>query len=573
MLSASTRSALTGRWAISRDAYLVLAPTSIVSVVLAEATTFQAQELGGWLVASAGGYAVFCSILYMAHKTLFRNRHVTPAPIWWIFALGLAAGAIKGSATAIISIFLNLDDNVREAVTSRMFAAGLLGLFGVPGVALIMNSIGEFRYKRAELIAEQILIESKELQGQDVIAQMSTQLRTSIESDLGLLMDDLKNSLEEKIGEESSWQLIADDLRSTAKETVRDMSHKLWGRDVQHIPDINLVDITKAMIATSAFPLRLILPVLVLSAITQTIKDYGIDGLIFRMLLLSFTTAVSFGLGMSAIHRWPKYRYQIYVFALISAVTLPPIYGVFLLGDVVDQHFLGISLTIAIWIPMLAMTCGLIDTALKQRQEILDGLQSQIDKSRVRAISENNETIRLSNDMAKYLHGNLQSRLMASAFAIEAAGNAHDSKTLSAEIEKARQSIATPFDQFTSQELGTVSTQLSRLLAMWEGVLTTKIEFTGSEVNVSIIDTRNIVHVVEEAFSNALRHGLATEATIVMNSTSNEIALAVIDNGIGPRAGDPGLGSSLFNSIAGSNWSLSRGPEGIGAKLNLQITK
>jgi anti-sigma regulatory factor (Ser/Thr protein kinase) len=95
----------------------------------------------------------------------------------------------------------------------------------------------------------------------------------------------------------------------------------------------------------------------------------------------------------------------------------------------------------------------------------------------------------------------------------------------------------------------------------------------GSEVNVSIVDTRNIVHVVEEAFSNALRHGLATEATILLNSTPSEISLDVIDNGVGPRAGDPGLGSSLFNSIAGSNWSLSRGPEGIGAKLNLQIAK
>jgi len=208
-----------------------------------------------------------------------------------------------------------------------------------------------------------------------------------------------------------------------------------------------------------------------------------------------------------------------------------------------------------------------------RRQKILDGLQPRIDKCGVRTISENNETIRLSNDMAKYLHGNLQSRLMASAFAIEAAGNARDSKTLSAEIEKARQSIATPFDQFTSQDLGKVSIELSRLLAMWEGVLVTKIEFVGSAVNVSIIDTRNIVHVVEEAFSNALRHGLATEAMIVLNSTPSEISLAVIDNGIGPRAGDPGLGSSLFNSIAGSNWSLSRGPEGIGAKLNLQISK
>jgi signal transduction histidine kinase len=108
---------------------------------------------------------------------------------------------------------------------------------------------------------------------------------------------------------------------------------------------------------------------------------------------------------------------------------------------------------------------------------------------------------------------------------------------------------------------------------MWDGILTTQVEFVGSEDDVSIIETRNIVHVIEEAFSNALRHGLATEATIVLNTTPTVISVTVIDNGIGPRVGDPGLGSSLFNSIAGSNWSLSRGPEGVGAELNLQITK
>lgn len=193
--------------------------------------------------------------------------------------------------------------------------------------------------------------------------------------------------------------------------------------------------------------------------------------------------------------------------------------------------------------------------------------------SRVRTISENNETIRLSNDMAKYLHGNLQSRLMASAFAIELAGNSEDSKALSEEIEKARQSIATPFDQFTTHLLAPIANELSNLMVMWEGILSTEVEIVGSDVNTSTIDVRNIVHAVEEAFANALRHGLATEAQIIIETNDVGIALTVIDNGLGPRDGDPGLGSSLFNSIAGSNWSLTRGPEGVGAQLNLQITK
>jgi signal transduction histidine kinase len=162
---------------------------------------------------------------------------------------------------------------------------------------------------------------------------------------------------------------------------------------------------------------------------------------------------------------------------------------------------------------------------------------------------------------------------MASAFAIEAAGNAQDSQALSAEIDKARQSIQTPFDQFTAHDLEPVSIELQKLLEMWDGILVTELNVAGSDAFASQSDTRNIIHIVEECFSNSLRHGLATEATIILITTETGMSLTVIDNGLGPREGSPGLGSSLFNSIAGSNWSLTRGPDGVGAQLNLQVTK
>jgi two-component sensor histidine kinase len=572
MFSASARRALTGRWAISRTPYVVIAPTTVASVVLLEATTFDIRELGAWLLASAGGYLAFCGLLYLAHLTIFRNRSIKPVPIAWIFITGFVLGAIKGASTGWISFALALESDLSQAVSDRFFAAGFLGLVGVPSVAIVMNALEEFRTKRIELIAEQILIESKELQSQEVIAAMSAQLRTSIESDLTLLLDGMRVSLEEKSSTADAWQLIADDLRSTAKETVRDMSHRLWERPSNMVSDITLVDIAKAMITTSAFPLRFILPILLVSSVPVNLNDHGSDQLPIRLLAIALTTSAVYLGAKFAISRWTDFKYQIYIFALLLAAMMPAIYTALVFGDTINAHFVGVTATIAIWLPVLTITCGLIDTSLKQRQEILDDLQSRIDKSRIRTISENNETLRLSNDMAKYLHGNLQSRLMASAFAIEAAGNAQDSLALSAEIEKARQSIATPFDQFTSHELGLVSDELSRLMVMWEGILSTELVLSSSDDDISNIDTRNIVHVVEEAFSNALRHGLATEATILLMPKNSGISLTVIDNGIGPRDGSPGLGSSLFNSIAGSNWSLTRGPDGVGAQLNLQIT-
>lgn len=573
MLSVSARKALTGRWAISRTPYIVITPTTVASVVLIEATSFEAQELGGWLLASAGGYIVFCAFLYISHLTLYRNRAIKPVPVAWIFIIGFVFGAIKGVTTGIISVFLDLESDVTEAVSARFFAAGFLGLVGVPAIAIVMNALEEFRVKRAELIAEQILLESKELQNQEVISAMSAQLRSSIESDLSVLLDDVKKSMDEKSVNTGSWQLLADDLRTTARETVRDMSHRLWERPSSSVKDITLVDVGKAMITTSAFPLMYILPILLASAIPVNLNDHGSSELPIRLLTLAFTTSLIYLSATWAIKTWSEYKYQIYISALVLAALAPPLSAVFVFGDAIDQKFLGVSITIAIWLPLLTITCGLIDTSLKQRQEILDGLQAQIDRSRIRTISENNETVRLSSDMAKYLHGNLQSRLMASALAIEMAGNAQDSKSLLTEIEKAKQSIATPFDQFTAHDLKPVSIELQNLLEMWNGILVTELNFAGSDEFATQSDTRNIIHMVEECFSNSLRHGLATEATIILIATESGISLTVIDNGIGPRNGSPGLGSSLFNSIAGSNWSLTRGPDGVGAQLNLQIKK
>ena len=573
MLSASARKALTGRWVISRTPYLVIAPTAVASVVLIEATSFGANELGGWLLASAGGYLVFCALLYVAHLTMFRNRATKSVPLAWIFTIGFVAGAIKGVTTGTLSVLLEVESNVAQGITVRLFGAGFLGFLGVPASAIVMNTLEEFRERRAELIAEQIRHESKELQGQEVIAAMSAQLRSTIEGDLSVEFEDLKHSLEETSVPSDSWQLLADDLRVSARKTVRDMSHRLWERPSSLVKDITLVDLGKAMITTSAFPLILILPLLLASAIPVNLNNHGSRELPTRLLMLAFTTSLIYLSATSAIERWSKNRYQIYVFALLLAASAPGLYSLLIFGDAADQQFFGVNVTIAIWIPLLTITCGLIDTSLMQRKEILSELQDRIDKSRIRTISEENEIVRLSSDMAKYLHGNLQSRLMASALAIEMAGKAQDSKALLAEIDKARKSITTPFDQIIFQEMAPIANELSNLMVMWEGILITQVEITGSEKDVSILDARNIVHVVEESFSNALRHGLATEATIVLNSSATEISLTVIDNGIGPRAGDPGLGSSLFNSIAGSNWSLSRGPDGVGAALNLKIAK
>jgi signal transduction histidine kinase len=208
-----------------------------------------------------------------------------------------------------------------------------------------------------------------------------------------------------------------------------------------------------------------------------------------------------------------------------------------------------------------------------QRKEVLAELESKIEASKIQALSTEQLTLRFSKDLAKYLHGNLQSRLMATAFAIETAGAISDDVELAAQLEVARQAMATPFDHFFETVPKSLTAEITKLSSSWDTLLLTSFVISGNDEQFSINESRAILLCIEEGLANALHHGHASEVAINIATTLGMHDISLVDNGIGPTLGLPGLGTSLFNSCAGSNWSLSRGPEGIGAKLNLQITQ
>jgi hypothetical protein len=51
----------------------------------------------------------------------------------------------------------------------------------------------------------------------------------------------------------------------------------------------------------------------------------------------------------------------------------------------------------------------------------------------------------------------------------------------------------------------------------------------------------------------------------------SQILIIIKDDGAGPMQGIPSLGSALFDSIA-TSWSLSSGPDGIGAELKFYLS-
>jgi len=208
-----------------------------------------------------------------------------------------------------------------------------------------------------------------------------------------------------------------------------------------------------------------------------------------------------------------------------------------------------------------------------QSEEVLAELESKIEASVIQVLSTEQLTFRFNKDLAQYLHGNLQSRLLATAFAIETAGAISNDIELSAQLEVARQALARPFDHYFEMMQNSFTAEIKNLTDHWGALLLTSLVFSSSDDQFSENESRAALLCIEEGLANALHHGHASEVAITVTTTKTMHVLSLIDNGIGPTSGLPGLGSSLFNSCAGSSWSLNCGPEGIGAKLILQITR
>ena len=58
--------------------------------------------------------------------------------------------------------------------------------------------------------------------------------------------------------------------------------------------------------------------------------------------------------------------------------------------------------------------------------------------------------------------------------------------------------------------------------------------------------------MLEELVSNAIRHGGASEITISLTSSGEDVSVEVHDNGTPRKRGRSGLGSAILKSVVGT---------------------
>jgi signal transduction histidine kinase len=91
----------------------------------------------------------------------------------------------------------------------------------------------------------------------------------------------------------------------------------------------------------------------------------------------------------------------------------------------------------------------------------------------------------------------------------------------------------------------------------WNGVLGVAWEIEAESIPLAAVPT--IASLITEALTNAVVHGAASHATIGIVQSDEHLELRVIDDGIGPQGGVPGLGSALFDDATARHWTIEPG--------------
>lgn len=528
VLGSSVRDHIGGRWAISWIAYAINVPINLLGITSNVIDARDAPPLA-WLAVWSLGYAALGLVFLVANATLFRNRRVSPVPIWWVVALGAVAGGSRGLVVGVAADVSGISGATPGVILLRVVTGTVLGMVLVPAAALLLSLIASYSARRRELIGSIVTLERERMQ----VEGESDRLRA-------VLLADVERNAAHAAGD--------DQVRS-----ARELSHRLW-RDAPP-PDPRTESTSswqRVLLDTLTnypYPAGAIAGIWAVGAVWGLVASIGFARGVVQTVVSAVVIWGAFTAASRVHLSRPIARFALLVGTLTTVVVLT--------GPVASVVFdprppgtgTGQVIANSMWIPVLAIIVGIIVSAVRSGEEVLDRLTSDVRKEEISALAAHQERARIQREVAEALHG-VQSRVLSARAAGQVSGFSLT-------------------DVLGSPWAIDPEVRLDRTLATWGLLMDVHI----SDLPADITDRqrRDIARVVDEACANAHRHGGATTCWITVDEDADGVVVRVDDDGSGiTRDSTPGLGSGLFASVSRDDWSLAPRPEG-GAALIVRL--
>lgn len=573
-LDKSTRIKLGGKSAFNWHIFLIALPIILFETPLSEVGITNGWVFWRWTFATLISIVPLILLYALGDFLFFQDRINKPMPDWLVFAYGFFLGAVFGSTMGFLTFLFRIqNEDLLQQILQRGISNGMAGMLLVPISSLVTSAAEIYREDREALIAERLLVESQKAESKAVIQSLRASLSNKVDENLLKIIENSKDYFDTKSRSlEENWELLAERLRRAALDTIRPFSHTLHRKGEELTYRVQITEL--ASYIAYKFDIYIFLTLLVyLITSHHTYINNNFQSEYLKVLILKIGILFMLLLTLKFVQKL-KFTRRLSGFMLvitINSLVFYLSYNLLLSFFGWSNQQIGSGISDAILIATLITLISLVMAFLYGGHAEIDFLERRISEEQLEARLLRREEARISRELAKYLHGTIQSRLMASAIGLESAGRRGDLKALRKEARTAYKNLKLPSESYFSAPQASLKAEIDKVIAKWQNLLEIKVKLPATAPKISSELIQDLGNVINEGFSNSFRHGSAEQVELRIDIKASKIFVLISDNGHGPTKGKAGLGSEWFSAIAGNSWSISENKKG-GADLNLEIS-
>lgn len=499
---------------------------------------------------------VFALVIWLGRLTLKKFGKTRPLPLVTIVTL---ASALVISSFVFDSLLVSTGFTDQYVLLERLISSA-------PGVtvsqiltSLLVTYAVEFSQNNALLAQAEDELLTTRAEATNRISQRKAELISSIRKEISEQLQGMRTGAQDNL---ARMQALIDDV-------VRPISYSLVN-EVEAEPDVVQKVETKkvdwnSVLRSSLFrnPFHWIATPFLIGAISATflIASFQLRGLI-AFVAIAFVSAGSTFLGHKIWGNLPEntgvfFRAILFtsynlVLAWICLLTISEITG----SEFIDPYRLPawlVIFTVAAW------TVSLVSEVNSMLRQTNVNLTRSISELKREVVALNSSYRQLQREISRVLHGPVQQAIHATLVRVKTNPNELNDEYL---VEDLRARITQALDSLNSPngDSESLAQVLTNLQALWLGNVDIQfhIDKAAEEAMISNLATSlSVSELVQEATSNAIRHGLASEVRIEVQATEDQrnLDVTVSNDGL-PVCGSakPGLGSQLFEDLT-VEWS------------------
>ena len=473
-------------------------------------------------------------------------------------ALGSLAGLTKGVVT--YSIFwhqIGVGITSAELVKSSLPAV-LIGFFTIAIFGIVGSISQEFFNQRDLLVSER------------VSQRVAEEVPWPIDSEVQNFIDNARIQLA-RVDESSSEMKKV--LIELAQLGVRPISHQLWQEEKKYGTKFAFRYLFNNTIRNHQFPEAILAISTFLLIFPQQVSYVGFTAGFIQSIIQCLAIYITFKVGRNIPRVDLISGLIIFLTTPLVAVIAIDTLTTSLFEPISEINRTGINLVLYFGLLISAL---LLSMVLNAPKTIAD-LNFQLTKFESGTINFDAEkVIKLirKRETAELLHGYVQNQLMTAALRVDE--NENTNRLIRNLVSDLLTSLENGTLQVTQTKPVNLQQVINSLEEIWRGVVTvrvTKVDLTNfDQEKLSDSQLRLLDRLINELIGNAHRHGLATEVEIQLYLENQDLVLAAKDNGVGPRQGEPGLGTALLNAATAGRWTIQLDQSQMGSIVKCKLS-